>query len=350
MHDKLKKYTERAKSIVEEAPQMGEANTKEMLIRRFVGVLGWNFLPSEVELEYPVHMASSRKKVDYALKLEGAPVVFVEAKGLDTRISNRHRKQITSYMHNEEGVEWGLLTNGKVYEFFRYDNTPSGLPLGKIRIAQLPRRIDIVKTISKKSVEAGESKQIAEKIQARRIAVSNLRSDKDDIAEIIADLVADYLGDTSVSSTLEAEAKELVDRVIKSLEDKGNNLEEEDETDAVRPESSDGSTDRGDIFLIEENSTISSFEAGNQSDAMAEAVEYLIDRRGLLGKISLPYVPGRKKAILNTEPRHPGGSKMTGFRKLSGDYYLDTHMNKRGKEKELNRLAAKCGLEVDFGW
>jgi hypothetical protein len=83
---------------------------------------------------------------------------------------------------------------------------------------------------------------------------------------------------------------------------------------------------------------------------MAEAVGYLIDKHYLLSRISLPYVPGNKKAILNTEPYHPDGSKMTGFREVLGDYYLDTHMNKRGKEKELSRLAWKCGLEVNFGW
>lgn len=57
MQSKLKRYVERAKEIIDQAPQMGEANTKEMLIRRFNGVLGWDFLPSEVNLEYPVRMA-----------------------------------------------------------------------------------------------------------------------------------------------------------------------------------------------------------------------------------------------------------------------------------------------------
>lgn len=350
MHDALKEYTERAKSIVEEAPQMGEANTKEMLIRRFIEALGWDFLPSEVELEYPVHMASSRKKVDYALELEGAPVVFVEAKGLDTRISNRHRKQITSYMHNEEGVEWGLLTNGKVYEFFSYDDTPSGLSLGKVQLTQLPRRIEIVKTISKKSVEAGESEKIVKEIQARRDAVSKLRSNKDKIAKRVTGLVSEYLNDNPFSSTIESQSKELVDRIIKKLEDKEESLKENEQKATDREEHPDRSTNGGDVVFTDGKSTVASFKAGNQSDAMAKAVEYLLERKDLLDKISLPYVPGRKKAILNDEPRHPDGSKMTGFREVYGDYCLDTHMSKRGKEKELNRLAVKCSLEVDFGW
>ena len=310
MHSELREYTERARSIIDEAPQMGEANTKEMLIRRFIEVLGWNFLPSEVKLEYPVRMASRRTKVDYALMLEGTPVVFVEAKGLDTRLSEGHREQITSYLHNEEGVEWGLLTNGEKYEFFKYDGTPSGLRLGELRLGQLISRADIVKTLSKQSVRAGESEQIAEKVRARRVAVSALKSDKDDIAERIADLMSDYVGETSFSSTIESEAKELIDRVVESLEEKGKNLEEISHKDTGRSEPSSISFDEGDIVLVGGDSSISSFEARTQSDAMAEAVGYLIDKHDLLGKISLPYVPGNKKAILNTKPYHPDGSKM----------------------------------------
>lgn len=75
---------------------------------------------------------------------------------------------------------------------------------------------------------------------------------------------------------------------------------------------------------------------------MAEAVGHLIDQHDLLDRISLPYVPGNK--------HHPNGSEMRGFREVYEGYYLDTHMSKRGKEKELKRLAGKCGLEVSFGW
>lgn len=250
MRSELNEYVERARSIIDEAPQMGEANTKEMLIRRFIEVLGWDFLPSEVKLEYPVRMASRRTNVDYALMLEGTPVVFVEAKGLDTGLSEGHREQITSYLHNEEGVEWGLLTNGEKYEFFEYDGTPSGLRLGELRLRQFARRTDIVKTISKQSVKAGESEQIAEKVRARRVAVSTLKSDKDDIAEKIADLVANYVGETSVSSTMEAEAKEFIDRVVGALEEKGEKLGETGQKDTVQPEPSDPSSDEGDIVLM----------------------------------------------------------------------------------------------------
>lgn len=357
MQNELKRYAERAKEIIDQAPQMGEANTKEMLIRRFIEVLGWDFLPSEVKLEYPVQMASRKTKVDYALMVEGTPVVFVEAKGLDTSLSETHRKQITSYLHNEEGVEWGLLTNGKEYELYKYNQTPSGQLLGRLRLEQLESRANLVRTLSKPSVKAGESEEIARKVQARRAAVSTLRSDKEEIAEKIAELVTDHIGEGSVSPTLETQAKEFVDQAADALEERGEKIggagtpdTGDTEPTAVEPEPPAGGPDGGDIVFSNRNSTVASFKASTQSDAMGKAVEYLIEEFDLLDDIPLPYVPGNKKAIINNQPTHPDGSEMRGFHAIPGDIYVDTHMNKRGKEKELSRLAGKCGLDVEFNW
>ena len=217
MIDSLETYVEHARDVIEQAPQMGETNTKEMLIRRFIKVLGWTFHPSEIMLEYPVRMASQRTKVDYALLLDGTPTVFVEAKGLDTTLSDGHREQLTSYMHNEEGVEWGLLTNGAAYEMYRYDGTPSGIQLGAVDLDHLVEWPHLVRALSKDSVEAGESEQIARRIREQRQAIGTLRADKDDIAAAITQLLRSKVGD-SIAATVETEAKELIDRVVASLE------------------------------------------------------------------------------------------------------------------------------------
>lgn len=220
MRDELEEYVERARGIIEEAPQMGETNTKEMLVRRFIRVLGWEFHPSEVKLEYPVRMASRRTKVDYALMLENTPVVFVEAKGLDTEITEDHREQITSYMHNEEGVDWGLLTNGEEYEFFMYDGSPSGFSLGAFGLDELSEKTEVVGTLSKESVSSGESEERAQRLRERRRAISSLRDEKDEIADDVTEAVTERVGE-SVAAVAETEAKEFVDRVVEELENGG---------------------------------------------------------------------------------------------------------------------------------
>ncbi|MFP4175082.1 MAG: type I restriction enzyme HsdR N-terminal domain-containing protein, partial [Halobacteriales archaeon] len=253
--DELEEYVERAQAIVRDAPQMGEANTKEMLVRPFLEVLGWEFHPSEVKLEYPVRMASTRTKVDYALMLNGTPAVFVETKGLDTEVSEDHREQVTSYMHNEESVEWGLLTNGKRYEFFMYDGTPTGFSLGDFALDKLSKNAEVVGTLSKESVSSGKSRDKAERLRERERAVSTLRNDKDEIADEVTGAVTERVGEL-VASVAETEAKEFVDRVVEGLENSGMETEEPNGDDRKGPTVED---DTPDILFTEDGNSIASF-------------------------------------------------------------------------------------------
>jgi len=83
LREGLSEYAERSVGLIENSPQMDEENTKRKIIEPLIELLGWDILSSDVELEYSVQMGSGTKKVDYALKREGTPVVFVEAKGCD---------------------------------------------------------------------------------------------------------------------------------------------------------------------------------------------------------------------------------------------------------------------------
>jgi len=82
---------------------------------------------------------------------------------------------------------------------------------------------------------------------------------------------------------------------------------------------------------------------------MAKTVEYLVEDHGLLEKVSLPYVPGKKKAVLNDVPKDDEGDEMKQYREAS-EIYVDTHMSKAQKEREIGRLVEKCGLSVEFNW
>jgi hypothetical protein len=77
--------------------RIGEQNTKATLIVPVLRALGWNVEDlDEVHLEY--RFKSQDKPVDYALKLQRKPVLFVEAKGLDEDPNDRRwASQIVSY-------------------------------------------------------------------------------------------------------------------------------------------------------------------------------------------------------------------------------------------------------------
>lgn len=91
--DAVRGYVEQTESIIEASPQMDEANTKTALLRDFLELLGWE-IPTNTQLEYSVKAFGKTYKVDYALVLEGTPVTFIEAKGIDTPLTDKHRDQL----------------------------------------------------------------------------------------------------------------------------------------------------------------------------------------------------------------------------------------------------------------
>ena len=88
LRDELVEYADRSSALIDDSPQMDEENTKRKVIEPLIELLGWDFLSPEVELEYSIQMGSGTKRVDYALKIDGTPVVFVEAKGCDVHVAD----------------------------------------------------------------------------------------------------------------------------------------------------------------------------------------------------------------------------------------------------------------------
>ena len=262
--NELEVYVERSEKITNDAPQMDEANTKKRLVEPFIeDVLGWDGF-SDVELEHSIQMGRNPKKVDYALILEETPVVFVEAKGLDESLSESEEAQLKSYMR-QVGVDWGVLTNGQHFEFLKRKkdtNRPEEITFGDLKLNELLDNVEVVRTVSKASVESGESEKIADEIQKRRRAVSRLREQKEEIAGSVVGVVTDRVGE-SVASTTETEAKEFVDRVVEELED-GGTVNEGREAGKSETNSSEVTTKTEDNAIF---GTISRDEIDGDSDA-----------------------------------------------------------------------------------
>lgn len=216
----VNKYVEQSKSILEEAPQMGEENTKARLIRPFIDLLGWNTVSTNVEREYPVKSGVSTKQVDYALLVDGTPKIFLEAKGCDTTISNDGVDQLHSYMRQELAVEWGILTNGEEFEIFRKptSNRRDGeISLGRYSLAELEENPEVLEIISREAIESGDAERIVQQIEEARTAIENLRELKEEIADKVGGVVTNHVGEVSTLQ-LETESKEFVDTLIRSLE------------------------------------------------------------------------------------------------------------------------------------
>jgi predicted type IV restriction endonuclease len=218
----LEDYVDVSESLIESSPQMDEQNTRRKLVEPFIELLGWDIVSPEVELEYSVQMGSGTKKVDYALLLEETPVVFVEAKGCDSSISESNRRQLRSYMR-QTGIDWGLLTNGTTFELFKRrtsSSQPDETSLGAFSLEELVEYRNVLRAISRKSIKSGEAQNIAEHIEAAQQAAETLKNRKDGLAADITQLLIKEVGET-VSQTVEVETKQYLDSLVAALRERG---------------------------------------------------------------------------------------------------------------------------------
>lgn len=95
-----------------------EELTKNSLILPFFQVLGYDIHdPSVLHPEYRAGFAANKEKVDYAVFLKGAPVLFVEAKPVASQLDN-YDAQLAKYFNSTPGVKLAVITNGVRYKFF----------------------------------------------------------------------------------------------------------------------------------------------------------------------------------------------------------------------------------------
>ena len=352
--DSVSEYVDHAETTIDAAPQMDEANTKAAVLRDFLDLLNWT-IPENTQLEYSVKAFGKTYKADYALILEGTPVAFLEAKGVDTSLTEKHRKQLKAYLKNED-VNLGILTNGQEYEFYRREIIDSKVnvdTLGKANLQTLPNKMTTLSAFTKDAIQNKEWVTILDRIRELREARTKLDVEKDELATEVADLFTERVSE-KLASLAESQAKEMVDRLIKDIEseiddDNGKgSLEMENQPDSVANRKTSGAEDLYRIRFANDETVLDEFEDTQQANALFEAVVYLTRDHDLISKIeSLPYIPGRTRPIINDQT-NADGKEMKQPRQLPDGYYLETNLSSTQKQRELNRLAEYCGLKVKY--
>ncbi|WP_332898750.1 type I restriction enzyme HsdR N-terminal domain-containing protein [Haladaptatus sp. CMSO5] len=211
----VEQYVEQSTTILNASTGLDEQSTRTKIIDPFIHLLGWNLYSPEVALEYTVQMMSSDKRVDYALKLEGEPEVFVEAKASDSDITDYNIGQLGDYMQ-KEWVEFGLITNGKKFIALKLEPSDGGPPeiihLGSVEIDNFEEKMWLLNLFSKDSIVSGEAENIASNIVKRKHAVEHLRNNSEAISEEVADVVT-----RDLDETIHQEATELATGFITNL-------------------------------------------------------------------------------------------------------------------------------------
>jgi len=216
----IKQFIEQSTSVLDSATNLDEQTTRTKLIDPFLRQLGWNLISSDVDLEYPVQMMSSNKQVDYALKIDSEPAVFIEAKRGDSSITEHNIGQLGDYIQ-KEWVGLGLVTNGHEFVALKLEPAEGGPPeiinLGRVSLEELEENSWMVELFSYDSIQKGEAKKIANNIVQRERAIEHLRDNKDAIAEEVTEVVTRELDEAIHQESTEL-AAEFIEELISTIE------------------------------------------------------------------------------------------------------------------------------------
>lgn len=116
--DQIKGISQQIQKLREQI-QTEEA-TKNAFVLPFINTLGYNvFNPMEVCPEFTADVPGLKgEKVDYAIIMNGAPIVLIECKMCGSNLeSPKHSSQLHRYFHATE-AKFGVLTNGILYRLY----------------------------------------------------------------------------------------------------------------------------------------------------------------------------------------------------------------------------------------
>jgi len=232
--DQWKDFVSKLQNLVQKDPDRNEAETKSKLIEPVLKEMGWGLLDDKVELEYPVSFATSKTKVDYALKQNERPVVFVEAKALHNGINDKDIKQALDYSTHED-VRWCVVTNGKEWRIYdankykdeKFEIEPSEARVERLKLEDFHNRKEALEIISRDSIESGDTAKRVQSIWQTKKTVQNFKSEKEGIKEKIANVLREKSGEL-LEEKLESLAGQFVNNVISELEDYAQEEEQKD--------------------------------------------------------------------------------------------------------------------------
>lgn len=119
---RLRQMTKPLQGLV--ARDANEGDTRHFVTDFLCDALGFDKY-EELTTEYAV----KGEFADYGIRIDKQLCAFVEVKRIATKLGPKHLRQVEAYAINE-GVDWGILTNGDVWQVYhlapRADNSVPG--------------------------------------------------------------------------------------------------------------------------------------------------------------------------------------------------------------------------------
>lgn len=187
--DDLKKLAEKSRS---KGPQLlTEEATKQALVLPFIRALGYDVFDSDEVVPEFVATGSDKKdqRADYAIMLDGEPVILIECKAYGTPLAQGQADQLRKYFNFVKSARVGILTDGNIYKLYTDlddENILDKTPYVEISLEQLDMRlVPELQKLEKGTFSPGNVTEAAKRLKYsgafKTIFQANLATPDDDL-------------------------------------------------------------------------------------------------------------------------------------------------------------------------
>lgn len=247
--DKIKQFSKKIETL--KGNLETEEATKTALIMPLFQMLEYDvFNPLEFVPEFTADVGTKKgEKVDYAILQDGKPVILIEAKGVNDKLTN-HDAQLFRYFTATE-AKFAILTNGIVYKFFtdlEEKNKMDEMPFLELNLLDIDDfKIAELKKFSKQTFDIDTIFSTASELKYTKLIKDYLNKemqapDDDFIRFIISSFyngvktqnVVDRFRPI-VKKSLNQFVSDFMNDKIKTLLNENNDTEEVEESEIVEP-------------------------------------------------------------------------------------------------------------------
>lgn len=247
--DKIKQFSKRIETL--KGNLETEEATKTALIMPLFQMLEYDvFNPLEFVPEFTADVGTKKgEKVDYAILQDGKPVILIEAKGVNDKLTN-HDAQLFRYFTATE-AKFAILTNGIVYKFFtdlEEKNKMDEMPFLELNLLDIDDfKIAELKKFSKQTFDIDTIFSTASELKYTKLIKDYLNKEMqapdDDFVRFI--ISSFYNGVKTqnvvdrfrpiVKKSLNQFVSDFMNDKIKTLLNESNDTDEFEETETVEP-------------------------------------------------------------------------------------------------------------------
>ena len=334
--EKIKKFREIYKQ--------NEMAVRSQIIDPILRYLGWN--PENPEEVQP-NVFTEGGIPDYTLLKNGKKILFIEAKNLSVDIKQKQvLQQLANYSFNE-GVKYGVLTNGAVWILIRTFEEGTTLRERIIWEAdleneELPVAYRKILTLSKTNIENIEI--LVKKAQILDEIWQSLLDEPEEIIKGLIPVIKSIINQGYKNYQFEdAEIERLLEEKIKEI------IPSQSEEEALPEAPVEFASWQGESRKMKLGDKV--FRIDNSYEILVNTANWLIDN----GKIKPSDCPIKvvhskrsKRYLINNKPKHENGKDFYGPKKLSNGLWIETNCSTASCINYAKRLLKMFGVLAEL--